>query len=193
MKKIWFTSDTHFGSERTLQLSKRPFKSVQEMDNTMIDTWNGIVGKQDIVLHLGDFGNYETVKQLNGKVYLVFGNYERKDIKENFENSNYRFQKYLLELGFVGYFDSIYDQWIKQKINNEEYKIIFTHEPSKLPKEFIYDNDIHLFGHIHEKQMIKRFGLNVGVDCHNFKPIDLNTVLFYDNALKNFYDEEVFM
>ena len=51
----------------------------------------------------------------------------------------------------------------------------------------------HLFGHIHERQMIKRFGLNVGIDCHNFKPIDLDTVLFYDNALKNFYDEEVFM
>ena len=96
-------------------------------------------------------------------------------------------------MGFVGYFDSIYDQWIKQKINNKEYKIIFAHEPSKLPKKFIYDNDIHLFGHIHEKQMIKRFGLNVGIDCHNFKPIDLDTVLFYDNALKNFYDEEVFM
>ena len=41
--------------------------------------------------------------------------------------------------------------------------------------------------------MIKRFGLNVGIDCHNFKPIDLDTVLFYDNALKNFYDEEVFV
>ena len=51
---------------------------------------------------------------------------------------------------------------------NEEYKIIFVHEPKKKKKKFIYDNDIHLFGHIHEKQMIKRFGLNVGIDCHNF-------------------------
>ena len=32
MNKIWFTSYTHFGSERTLQLSKRSFKSVKEMD-----------------------------------------------------------------------------------------------------------------------------------------------------------------
>lgn len=30
--RIWFTSDTHFGSERTLRLSKRPFNSVEEMN-----------------------------------------------------------------------------------------------------------------------------------------------------------------
>ena len=74
--------------------------------------------------------------------------------------------------------------------------IYMAHEPSKLPKTFTDNkkwNEVHLFGHIHEKQMIKRFGLNVWIDCHNFKPIDLDTVLFYDNALKNFYDEEVFM
>ena len=36
MSKIWFTSDTHFSSERTLELSKRPFKSVEEMDKILI-------------------------------------------------------------------------------------------------------------------------------------------------------------
>ena len=28
--KIFFTSDTHFGSERILSLSRRPFKTVKE-------------------------------------------------------------------------------------------------------------------------------------------------------------------
>ena len=185
--KIFFTSDTHFGAERTLKLSKRPFNSVEEMDKIMIDNWNNTVGKDDIVFHLGDFGNYDVIKQLNGKVYLIFGNYEFKDMNTKFNNKN-EFISYLFDLGF---YDVYYDTCLNYKIDNN--LIVMSHEPSKLSKEFIKDTDIHLFGHIHEKQMIKRFGLNVGMDCHNFKPIDLDTVLFYDNALKNFYDEEVFM
>ena len=33
---IYFTADTHFGSKRTLELSKRPFKDTDEMDNYII-------------------------------------------------------------------------------------------------------------------------------------------------------------
>ena len=51
---FYFTSDTHFGSPRTLELSKRPFNSVREMDRTIISNWNNTVGEEDIVYHLGD-------------------------------------------------------------------------------------------------------------------------------------------
>ena len=186
---IYFTSDTHFGAERTLKLSRRPFNSVKEMDKIMIDNWNKIVGKDDLIFHLGDFGGYERVKELNGKIYLIFGNYERKDLKDKFDNDEEEFRNYLSNLGFseIWFYNSncIY--------KNKNSKFIMSHEPSKLPKIYEKDTDIHLFGHIHEKQLVKRFGLNVGVDCHAFKPVDLDTVLFYDNAIKNFYDEEVFM
>ena len=78
---IWFTSDTHFGAERTLNLSKRPFKSVSEMNNELINNWNNVVAEDDIVYHLGDFGDYTIIKQLKGRVVLVYGNYERRDEK----------------------------------------------------------------------------------------------------------------
>lgn len=39
---------------------------------------------------------------------------------------------------------------------------------------------------------MKSFGLNVGTDCHNFTPIDIDTVKFYFNAIKNYYDSNVF-
>ena len=41
--------------------------------------------------------------------------------------------------------------------------------------------------------MVKKNGLNVGVDCHNFRPINTDTVMFYRNAIEAHYDENVFM
>ena len=40
--------------------------------------------------------------------------------------------------------------------------------------------------------MIKPYGLNVGTDCHNYDPINLETVLTYHDAILNYYDEDVF-
>ena len=75
--KIFFTSDTHFGSQRCLELSKRPFRSVSDMDWTMISRWNSVVGPSDVVYHLGDFGDTWPTDYLNGKIRLILGNYER--------------------------------------------------------------------------------------------------------------------
>lgn len=75
--KIFFTSDTHFGSQRVLELSKRPFRDVNEMDWTMIERWNSVVKPNDVVYHLGDFGESWPAQYLNGKIRLILGNYER--------------------------------------------------------------------------------------------------------------------
>ena len=85
MKNYYFTSDTHFGQERALTLSKRPFKSVEEMDETIIKNINDKVsGVEDAVLfHLGDFGDYERVRDINCEVILLVGNYEENEYKTN--------------------------------------------------------------------------------------------------------------
>lgn len=174
--KIWFTSDTHFGSERTLQLSKRPFNSVEEMDQTMVNNWNNVVSEHDIVFHLGDFGNYEVSKRLNGNIILIFGNYERK------ESNDINFRKFNFDKIFPNGISVCYDE---KGINLE-------HEPSRVKYKNIDDKHFNLFGHIHKLCMVKSYGLNVSVDCHNFTPIDLDTVWFYHNAILNHYDDEVF-
>ena len=56
---ILLTSETHFGAERTRQLSYRPFDSVYAMDDCLVTNHNNIVTTNDIVYHAGDFGNYE--------------------------------------------------------------------------------------------------------------------------------------
>lgn len=77
------TSDHHFGHARISELARRPFGSVDEMNATMIERWNALVGPDDVVLHLGDLalGPIETsvglTSQLNGRRLLVPGNHDR--------------------------------------------------------------------------------------------------------------------
>lgn len=182
MNKIWFTSDTHFGSQRTLELSKRPFKTVAEMNDTLIKNWNDVVDEFDIVYHLGDFGDYRFIEKLNGSINLICGNYDRNDELNKYKD----YFNLVFENGFSNkckYTDGIRSIFVD--INME-------HEPSLVRKFDIDERTINLFGHIHKLCMVKPYGLNVGVDCHNFKPIDMETVLFYHNAILNHYDGEVF-
>lgn len=65
----FFTSDTHFGSERTLKFSRRPFKTTQEMDETFINNWNDLIKPEDIVYHLGDFGDFSKLKNSMEELY----------------------------------------------------------------------------------------------------------------------------
>ena len=52
---VFFTSDTHFGDHRVLNLYPRPFGSVAEMDTALATRWNAVVLPDDEVWHLGDF------------------------------------------------------------------------------------------------------------------------------------------
>jgi calcineurin-like phosphoesterase family protein len=75
----FFTSDTHFGDHRTLNLYKRPFASAAEMDAELVRRWNDVVAPEDEVWHLGDFARTaarasEILPQLNGVKHLIVGN-----------------------------------------------------------------------------------------------------------------------
>lgn len=176
-QKIFFTSDTHFGSDRHIELSKRPFMNVYEMDYAFISNWNKTVFANDVVFHLGDFGEIDTMRFLNfGSMFYLKGNYERND--PNFLVTDSRVfvdntpSHHLMEL-FIG-----------------GDKVCCTHEP--ISDTLNTDAQFYLFGHIHEKGMCKRNGLNVGVDAHDYTPVSLETVMFYKNAIEKHYDENVF-
>ena len=76
---VFFTSDTHFGDHRVLNLYPRPFASVAAMDAALIAQWNEVVGSDDEVWHLGDFARTAAqaatiLPRLNGRKHLVLGN-----------------------------------------------------------------------------------------------------------------------
>lgn len=84
MTNFFFTADQHFGHAGILrhQSETRPFNSVEEMDEAMIERWNRVVGKGDVVRVLGDFSFYspektrEILKRLNGQKSLIRGNHD---------------------------------------------------------------------------------------------------------------------
>jgi calcineurin-like phosphoesterase family protein len=82
--KLYFTSDLHLGHESIMQHCNRPFKTVEEMDKTIIDNWNSIISKDDIVFIIGDFcwrmGSQSIawyIDRLLGNKILILGNHDR--------------------------------------------------------------------------------------------------------------------
>ena len=67
----WFTADTHFGHGGALGLFRRPFASVAEMDETMIERWNGRVAPLDDVWHLGDFAVLSKKSEREGRAAVL--------------------------------------------------------------------------------------------------------------------------
>lgn len=187
-KETWFTSDTHFGSQRTLELSKRPFLGVEEMNWTMVERWNKVVSPESEVIHLGDFGDYKWARYLNGKIKLLYGNYERKEGEDIPRNSLESYNVTVLKPNILA---------LKVRGFNEDpnFKLILGHEPTNVLR-YLNEHDSDdgawaVFGHIHGRQRIKKFGVDVGVDCNNFYPISLQDLKFYFNAINKHYDEEV--
>lgn len=164
---VYFTSDTHFDSKHTLIKDRRPFKDVKEMNDTIVKNWNSIVKENDTVYHLGDFGNFEYCKKLNGNIIFIVGNHELryygdKEIKDKFKYLSSRY----------GFKEVCYNKYVT--FNGQKY--FLTHKPSSFSRN---SNCKTLFGHMHRIQLMKDFGINVGQDCHYFRPISLEDVEYF--------------
>lgn len=78
---IFFISDTHFGHKNIIKHCSRPYETVEEMDEGLIEKWNRKVGKIDTVYIIGDFvWNKSKVpyyaERLKGKKILIAGNHD---------------------------------------------------------------------------------------------------------------------
>ena len=195
---IFLTADTHFQEERAFKLIKRPFRTVEECTDAIVTNIRNTItsyGKRATLICLGDFGDYEVVKDLKAgipylRVVLLGGNYE--DDKGLTESAalNYGFDNYVPSSHMV-----ILDTNDMAELGSSSEQIVFKlhHIPSIALNSLPHSpNDFALFGHIHKTQMVKRRGLNVGIDCHNYSCISISDVLFWRNAILNHYDKEVF-
>lgn len=85
---IYFWSDTHFNHAGILKHASRPYTTVDEMNQALIDRWNSVVLREsDEVYLLGDFafaGGW-TLDQifyaLRGRKHLIVGNHDERNPK----------------------------------------------------------------------------------------------------------------
>lgn len=167
MKKF-FTSDTHFGHTNILRYCNRPFENIEDMNNIIIKNWNEVVGKEDIVYHLGDFSfkNSSETKlireSLNGKIYLCLGSHD-KGVKKSYS-----------------LFDNIQESYFIQiEIDGKTQQIFMSHYLHKIWPMSHYGSWC-LFGHSHGgmDEYAEKEGklIDVGVDSHNFKPWNFDEI-----------------
>lgn len=163
----FYISDTHLGHENIIKLCNRPFKTVKEMDETIIKNWNTVVGPQDDVWIVGDFCFDENLakdilKQLNGIKHLITGNYDRGNLRKMYATvDSYR------------------------KIRDENRQVVLCHYPI-VEWEGYFRSTVHLFGHIHnnENDAAKIMAslhncYNVSADCIEFTPRTLTQLAFH--------------
>ena len=85
----FYIADTHFRHGNILRFDKRPWVSLEDMEQAMISRWNKRVNNNDDIYILGDFcwsGNADVwagiLSQLNGRKYLITGNHDLKQFPQ---------------------------------------------------------------------------------------------------------------
>lgn len=163
----YITADTHFFHEHLLGVSNfapRPFLTVHEMNQTIIDNWNRRVQPTDTVYHLGDIALYftkpasksneavfEVLNRLHGNLILVKGNHDSRDLFKFLNQRNYLINgKPKFEFHDVG---------VLIKYDHRQYYM--THYPMMLG---VAPQIINLHGHIHHYAVPAKENINVGID-----------------------------
>ena len=174
MNRLYFTSDLHFCHDREFIWAERGFKSVSEMNETIIRNWNSMIDENDDCYVLGDImlgdntQGLECLKQLRGHIHIIRGNHDT--VKR------------------IPLYESCYNV---VKVSNAEYikaegyNFYLSHYPTITAN--LDDGDkplkailINLYGHTHQKNnfYVDRPNMyHVGVDSHNCKPIEIGTII----------------
>jgi calcineurin-like phosphoesterase family protein len=156
---VFFTSDTHFGDHRVLNIRPRPFGAVADMNEAMIERWNSRVTDNDEIWHLGDFAAGIRVAEailprLNGRKHLVSGNNDGPDV---------------CALPW-----SSVQAYVELTVDNV--MLVLCHYPFR-SWNGMHRGSVNLHGHSHGrlKPMTRQF--DVGVDAREFQPVLLDELL----------------
>lgn len=163
MTRVFFSADCHFNHANIIKYCNRPFKTIEDMNETIVCNWNKTVKRDDLIYHVGDFA-YKGQKnaqywekRLNGSIVHIRGNHDKNNgVKTLLDKC----------MMFFGGKD-----------------VFVQHHPPKV----IPMCDFCLCGHIHDKWKYKMLDnvpvINVGVDVWNFEPVKLENILKYYNKI----------
>jgi calcineurin-like phosphoesterase family protein len=162
----------YFGHTNIIKYCGRPYKTAHDMDESMIKDWNDTVGKNDWVIHLGDFSfqSDHYVHKLNGKIILVKGNHDSNK--------------------YNGLFEAVVEN-LPVKIGEFNCYLIHTpidptaqYKKGREPDFSILNRyDFVICGHVHEKWRVSGKNINVGIDIWK-KPIHIDELKKYLRSLR---------
>ena len=128
-RKVWVCSDSHFAHKNicrgvtewrlpdgSVPLSQtRDFNTIEQMNETIVNNINSVVGQDDVLIHLGDwsFSGVENIQKfrdriLCNEIHLILGNHDtnieknRDNVQELFTSVNhytkliYKFKTFVL-------------------------------------------------------------------------------------------------
>lgn len=187
----WWSSDFHIGHYNVIAYSSRPVKNVNEMNEMIVNNWNSVVTQDDDMWFLGDFCmNHKYLSYLPRfnfhHMIWVLGNHDKRS----------RIERELKD----GCLKSIEDKVtvIDECITTiDEKKFHVVHRPMSGSDEcpsivghvhekwrFLPANVViteHSRNHDNESKVLLQPVLNVGVDVHNYLPINDEQILRFFN------------
>ncbi|MCH2161690.1 MAG: metallophosphoesterase [Phycisphaerales bacterium] len=168
--RTFVTSDTHFGQADAHELFDRPFKDVSAMNTALIEHCNAVMGEDDVLYHLGDFVGdlsdnqakirvaQEVRSQLNvGRIILVRGNHDPNKRK------------------YKRIFDDVHDLLSPRGWSGGDHRIVLSHYPLR-SWQGNRAGSLHLYGHVHGRLEELGRSCDVGVDCWNHAPVEIDRV-----------------
>ena len=201
-QRAFFTSDTHYDhtnicrgvSKWQAGTGQRDFDTLEQMNDTIVDSLNSLVRPDDILFHLGDwsFGGIEKIWQLRKRIacktiHLILGNHDHH-VKKNkvlpnvlgdsrdelfgvHAQSLFASVSKMMELEIV---IPAFDDSAKQISK----RFVLCHYPLASWEE-MNQGVIHLHGHVHLPEHLKLHegkAMDVGVDGNGFQPYSLQEI-----------------
>lgn len=184
MNNVWFTADTHFGHRAMAATGKgwRPFATVEEHDEHLIEAWNKVVRADDHVWHLGDVGMgpveeiLTKVATLNGRKHLVAGNHDL--VWSGHRQAHQHQRRWLQE------FESV-QSFARRRLSKTE-MFMLSHFPyagdhtadERYAQFRLRDEGAWLVhGHVHDTWDVLDLQVNVGVDVRDWRPVHLDELV----------------
>ena len=168
IRRYWFTGDTHFSHKNVIKYCNRPFETAAEMNEKLIENWNKVVTKSDIVYHVGDVAFEKDqdkldklLSKLHGEKHLVWGNHD-KGLKGS---------KLLRHFHSLSDIKTLVVPVTKGEIVSHQ-RIVLCHYAMRVWDQAHYGT-WHLFGHSHSTlpDDPNSLSCDVGVDAWNYAPV----------------------
>lgn len=185
----WLSSDQHHGHRNILTLGPgRPFATIEEHDEALIEAWNAAVRPGDTGIFLGDFSLSVTVMErvvprLNGRKVLYAGNHDACWTSTP-STSGARRAPRMVERYRAAGFDEVHPTGQGYgKVAGID--VMFAHLPAhgdhytdeRYPDQRPTPGDLPLVcGHVHHAWTTLGRQVNVGVDRWGYAPVHEDTV-----------------